>query len=82
MTGHERVAHALAYGLGLRGFDHSWQDPLPPAPAPPLVHELRSDLFWAYEHAVPWLWRSFRGRSIGDGLAPKRPEPSPVGNHA
>jgi lysophospholipase L1-like esterase len=76
--GHERVAHALAHGLGLPGFDDSWQDPLPPAPPQPLTVGLRSDLFWAYEHALPWLWRTVRGRSLGDGLQPKRPEPSPV----
>jgi lysophospholipase L1-like esterase len=76
--GHERVAHALAHGLGLPGFDERWQDPLPPAPPLPLTNGLRSGLFWAYEHAVPWLWRTVRGRSLGDGLRPKRPEPSPV----
>jgi lysophospholipase L1-like esterase len=76
--GHARVAHALAYGLGLLGFDDSWQDALPPAPRPDLVNELRSDVFWAYEHALPWLWRTFLGRSMGDGLPPKRPQPSPI----
>ena len=76
--GHERVAHALAHGLGLPGFDERWQDPLPPAAPLPLTDGLRSGVFWAYEHAVPWLWRTVRGRSLGDGLRPKRPEPSPV----
>lgn len=76
--GHARVAHALAQGLGLPGFDDRWRDPLPAAPQPDIVRLLRSDAYWAYEHALPWLWRNLRGRSAGDGLVPKRPEPSPV----
>lgn len=78
--GHARVAQALAAGLGVPGFDDTWRDPLPPAPPAALVGALRADLYWTYEHAMPWLWRNLRGRSAGDGLAPKRPEPSPVGD--
>ena len=77
--GHARVAHALAQALGLPGFDDSWRDPLPAAPEPDLVTVLRSDVSWAYEHALPWLWRGIRRRSLGDGRSPKRPVPEPVG---
>ena len=79
--GHERVARALAHGLGLPGFDESWRDPLPPvAPADGIarIAAVRADLQWAQLHALPWLWRVVRGRSAGDGLAPKRPEPAPL----
>src|SRR5262249_14942755 len=77
-AGHERVAHAIAHGLGLPGFDDSWRIPLPPVPPDPLVAALRADLHWAHEYALPWLWRTVRGRSIGDGLSAKRPAPQPV----
>jgi lysophospholipase L1-like esterase len=77
--GHERVARALAHGLGLPGFDESWRDPLPPAPeGVARIAGVRADLQWAQLHALPWLWRTVRGRSAGDGLAPKRPEPFPL----
>ena len=76
--GHARVAHALAHGLGLPGFDDSWRVPLPPASRDPLVYAVRADLAWAQQHAIPWVWRNIRGRSAGDGLVPKRPKPEPV----
>jgi lysophospholipase L1-like esterase len=76
--GHERVAHALAHGLRLPGFDDSWRTPLPPAVPDPLVEAVRADLLWAQQHALPWVWRNLRGRSAGDGLTPKRPIPEPV----
>ena len=78
--GHERVARALAHGLGLPGFE-TWRDPLPPITAPDgfaRIAAVRADLQWAQLHALPWLWRVMRGRSAGDGLAPKRPEPLPL----
>jgi lysophospholipase L1-like esterase len=76
--GHERVARALAHGLGLPGFDDSWREPLPPATPAERIAAVRADLQWAQLHALPWLWRTVRGRSAGDGLAPKRPEPLPL----
>lgn len=77
-AGHEVVAHALAHGLGLTGFDESWRAPMPPAPPLPLVGSVQSDVAWLHQHALPWLWRTVRGRSAGDGLGPKRPIPVPV----
>ena len=76
--GHARVAHALAWGLGLPGFDESWREPLPPAVPAPRVAAIRSHVSWMHQHALPWLWRSATGRSAGDGLSPKRPTPEPV----
>jgi len=71
--GHAKVAHALAHGLGLPGFDGSWREPLPPE----LIRELtaRDHLVWAQQYALPFAWRLLRGRSSGDGLTPKRPDP-------
>jgi hypothetical protein len=77
-VGHERVAHALARGLGLPGFDDSWREPLPPAIPGPRVEAVRADLVWAHQYALPWIWRTVRGRSAGDGLTPKYPHPSPL----
>jgi hypothetical protein len=76
--GHARVAYALAWGLGVPGFDESWREPLPPASPEPRVAALRSHVSWMHQHALPWLWRSATGRTAGDGRSPKRPEPEPV----
>jgi lysophospholipase L1-like esterase len=76
--GHELVARALAHGLGVPGFDDSWRKPLPPRVPPGRVDAVLADLTWAHTYALPWLWRSIRGRSAGDGLEPKRPEPRPL----
>jgi hypothetical protein len=72
------VARALAHGLDLPGFDDSWRTPLPDWPRPPLGQVVLAEISWAQQHALPWLWRHIRGRSAGDGLPPKRPEPAPV----
>jgi lysophospholipase L1-like esterase len=79
--GHALVAHALAHGLDLPGFDGSWRDPLPPADPPGgglALANVKAELAWAQGHALPWLWRTVRGRSAGDGLEAKRPVPEPV----
>ncbi|HEX6872737.1 MAG TPA: SGNH/GDSL hydrolase family protein [Micromonosporaceae bacterium] len=73
--GHERVAHALAHGLGLPGFDDSWRQPLPVPLPRGLVESVRDDVAWARHYALPWLWRALRGRSAGDGRSAKLPEP-------
>jgi lysophospholipase L1-like esterase len=76
--GHALVAHALAHGLGLDGFDDSWRAPLGPAPRRDLATTVRDDLAWAHAYALPWLWRTVRGRSAGDGMGPKRPIADPL----
>ncbi len=77
-VGHARVAHALAAGLDLAGFDDSWRAPLPPAVPTPRASALKADVAWTRQHALPWLWRTATGRSAGDGMAPKRPIPRQV----
>jgi lysophospholipase L1-like esterase len=77
-VGHDVVARALAHGLGLPGFDDSWRQPLPPPDQPGRLAAVRADLRWAQVHALPWLWRYLRGRTAGDGLEPKRPQPLPL----
>jgi lysophospholipase L1-like esterase len=77
-VGHELVAYALAHGLGLPGFDDSWSAAVPPPEEPAGLAALRAELRWAQLHALPWLWRYMRGRTAGDGLSPKRPDPQPM----
>jgi lysophospholipase L1-like esterase len=77
--GHERVAAALAWRLGLPGFDESWQDEpegelVRPGPATSFV----SDLDWTVHYLAPWLHRGIRGIPHGLGIEPKRPVPLPV----
>ncbi|HEX4952157.1 MAG TPA: SGNH/GDSL hydrolase family protein [Thermoanaerobaculia bacterium] len=76
--GHERIAAALAQALGLPGADGTWAEPLPALPAPTRVERLAAELAWMRRYLLPWLWRHFRGRSTGDGLAAKRPDLAPV----
>jgi lysophospholipase L1-like esterase len=76
--GHSRIADALAHHLGLPDTDASWCEPLPPLPRKTLLGVLRSDLAWAWNHLLPWLWRHARGRSSGDGRTAKRPELTPL----
>jgi hypothetical protein len=71
--GHARIAHALAHALGVPGADASWSEPLPgPPPAP--ADRLRAELDWWRRFFLPWAWRHLRGRSSGDGRAPKLPQ--------
>ena len=77
-AGHARMAHALAHALDLPGADDTWSLPLPEVPPPSPIQRLVADLAWAGRFVVPWAWRRLRGRSSGDGLAPKRPELSAV----
>jgi lysophospholipase L1-like esterase len=76
--GHERIAAALAYTLGLDGTDGSWADPLPaPVRRPP--HALiTAEVIWAQRYFTPWLMRRVRGRSSGDGRVAKRPDLAPL----
>jgi lysophospholipase L1-like esterase len=71
--GHERIAHALAYALGLPEADATWRDPLPATPAPSRRARVLSEVRWGSRYLVPWMWRHLRGRSSGEGITAKRP---------
>mgnify|MGYP001806130708 CR=1 FL=1 len=69
--GHALFADAAAEALNLPGTNNDW--------AQPSGEELR-DSFWERMYAqaqwtrsllIPWVWRHARGRSSGDGRAPK-----------
>jgi len=77
-AGHERLAAAAAYALGLTGSNGSWSQPLPPAPAPRRSRRMITELDWAGRHLLPALTRKAVGRSSGDSVAAKRPELLPM----
>jgi len=75
--GHRRVALRAAEVLGFQPED-DWSTPWPPLDTEDWMTQRRHDLKWAREHVVPWIARQLRGESMGDGVAPKRPELLPL----
>ncbi len=75
--GHERIAAAAAVALGADP-GPGWDAELPPPAPVPAPLRLARDAAWAGRHLTPWLVRRIRGRSSGDGRAPKRPRLEPV----
>jgi lysophospholipase L1-like esterase len=76
-AGHARVAGAV---LELLGYDSgAWRQLLPEQHPVPVLRSLRSDAAWARQHFAPWVARRLTGRSIGEGLPPKRPVLEPYG---
>jgi lysophospholipase L1-like esterase len=77
--GHETVAAAIAWRLGIPGFDESWATSLeddPPALGP--ATSFVSDLDWAVHYLAPWIGKGLRGIRYGDGISAKRPVPTVV----
>jgi lysophospholipase L1-like esterase len=72
--GHERIAAALAWGLGLYGTDESWSHPLPTPWSQSWTASVLAELRWQRDYFLPWLWRHARGRSSGDHRGPKLPD--------
>jgi lysophospholipase L1-like esterase len=75
--GHYRIALRAAEVLGLP-VTEDWREPWPPATPMPWLRMRQADLAWTKAHLLPWVGRQLRGESMGDGLAPKRPELRPV----
>ncbi|PWJ49038.1 Lysophospholipase L1 [Quadrisphaera granulorum] len=82
--GHARVALLAAatvrglHGGALGAAEREWAAPLPPHPAPGRVARARADAQWARTYLAPWVRRRIEGRSSGDGVTAKRPEPLPL----
>ncbi|QLY30544.1 SGNH/GDSL hydrolase family protein [Nocardia huaxiensis] len=77
--GHERIADAFAYSLGLPGSNETWTLPLTPAlPARGLFDSMLAEADWVATALVPWAIHRLQGRSSGDWRVPKRPNPLPV----
>jgi lysophospholipase L1-like esterase len=76
--GHERVAAALAWRLGLPGMD-GWSQPLEEESLPRRARErLVGDLTWAVRYLAPWLGRGIAGIPHSRGISAKRPVPTVV----
>jgi lysophospholipase L1-like esterase len=74
--GHRRIALAAAAALGVPvAGEDGWRTPLPPRPPRPLPAAVAEEAAWVRGFVAPWMGRRLRGRSSGDGRAPKRPVP-------
>lgn len=76
--GHERIAEALAHGLGLPGSSDAWMRPLPSRPPRRLTELARAEWAWTRIHFAPWVVRHLRGGSSSAGRVAKRPDLQPV----
>jgi lysophospholipase L1-like esterase len=70
--GHRRIALRTAEVLGLP-VTGDWRLAWPPASPTTWLHGRREDLVWTRTHLLPWVRRQIGGKSMGDGLTPKRP---------
>jgi hypothetical protein len=78
-VGHIKVAEALAWRLGIAGFDESWADLLEGEPGPPRPRiPITGDMDWAVNHLLPWLGKGIRRLPRGFGVPRKRPVPTVV----
>ena len=69
--GHQRAAMLVLDALGI---EHRLAPPLLPDVTPPVGRDrVLADLSWVRTFAAPWVRRRLTGRSLGDGVAPKRP---------
>lgn len=75
--GHRRIALRAAEVLGLPA-TADWREPWPPAVPTPWLRGRQADLAWTTTHLLPWVRRQIQGKSMGDGLQPKRPELRPI----
>lgn len=75
--GHRRIALRSAEVLGVPT-SADWREPLPPEPPQGWLTMRQADIAWTTTHLLPWVRRQLTGESLGDGLAPKRPELGPV----
>jgi lysophospholipase L1-like esterase len=74
---HRRIALRAAAVLDLP-IESDWREPWPASEEHSTwITSRRSDLEWTKAHLLPWIRRQLRGKSIGDGLTPKRPELAP-----
>ncbi|MCT7662022.1 SGNH/GDSL hydrolase family protein [Mycobacterium deserti] len=70
--GHILFAAAAAEALDLPGSSHDWAQPEGMRRSS-IRARAHSQVLWTNNLLMPWLWRSVRGRSEGDGRGPKRP---------
>jgi lysophospholipase L1-like esterase len=79
--GHQRVAAALAWRLGIAGSDLSWAAPFPdPPPRPRTSAQLAEDARWARRYFAPWLGKGIL-RVPTTVVTAKRPKLKRVPRH-
>jgi lysophospholipase L1-like esterase len=75
--GHIKVAEALAWRLGISGFDETWselmEEELPPRRP---REQITGDVDWAVHYLMPWLGKGVRRIPHGLGIQRKRPIPT------
>lgn len=77
--GHQRMAAALAWRLGVEGSDEAWAEPLNDEPSRRRLREqLGSDVEWVRRYLAPWVGRSIIGIPYGGRVVAKRPVPTVV----
>ncbi len=75
--GHVLTARALAWRLGLPGFDESWAEPFDSElDRPKPRQQLTGDIDWAVHYLAPWLGKGIRRIPHGRGIQRKRPIPT------
>ena len=76
--GHERVAAAMAWLLGVEGSDESWAEPIRESSRVRTREQLAADILWARRYFAPWLGRGIRGPPQDLPFTAKRPVLAPV----
>jgi lysophospholipase L1-like esterase len=76
--GHQMIAAALAWRLGIDGFDKRWAELEGEAVWPRGREKLRGNINWARNYVAPWLSKGIRGIRQGRGIQRKRPIPTVV----
>ncbi len=76
--GHSCFAAGAAQALGLPGSSEAWRTCLGAAHRRHPIARRAGDARWAVQYFAPWMLRRLRGRSLGDGRQPKRPDLTPV----
>ena len=71
--GHAHFAAAAAEALSLPGSNHDWAQTGDGPVRQSLRSQAYSQALWTQNMLMPWVWRHVRGRSAGDGRAPRRP---------
>ncbi|MBO1765979.1 SGNH/GDSL hydrolase family protein [Allobranchiibius sp. GilTou38] len=73
--GHRRVALQAGWTLGAIEGEREWAAALPAGPVLSRAHIAHENAAWAKDYLAPWVQRRLKGRSSGDDLLPKQPEP-------
>jgi lysophospholipase L1-like esterase len=72
--GHHRAAQGVLAKLELP-HDPKFREPHLRIETKSQMKQLRENIHWFFAFLLPWIWRRIRGRSSGDGRAPKYGEP-------